>query len=110
MGETNRQTDTQSDRQNQKYKRQTKMRERASERERERESTLLHKDKDLCKSRFFTNLSLMTNTVILNTSNKHTINRDKLNTQTEGEKISCMIRQLRFVDPLVSNSRRLKCV
>ena len=47
-------------------------------RERERENTLLHKDKDLSTSRFFTNLSLMSYTATLNTSNKNTNNCCKL--------------------------------
>ena len=51
---------------------------RGRERERERENTLLHKDKDLSTSHFFTNLSLMSYTATLNTSNKNTNNCGKL--------------------------------
>ena len=39
------------------------------------DNTLLHKAKDLSASRFFfADLSLMTNTAILNTPNKNTVN------------------------------------
>ena len=52
------------------------VRERETDRQTDRQ-TLLHKDKDLSTSRLF-NLSLMTNTATLNTSNKNTNNYSKM--------------------------------